>query len=203
MTKLHIFRHGQTEWNVLGKMQGHQDSQLSELGRRQACDAKSKLVGETLRAAYCSTSIRAIETTQILLGDRKLPIHQMDELREINLGVWEGMNMKEVSNLFPVEYQAFWGQPGAYQSVDGETFHELQARAVEAVVRIMEDNRGHTILLVSHAAFIKTTLAYFERRPFDRIWEPPVAENLSHSIIVEREPQSYEIALYCDKKWKN
>lgn len=48
MTKLHIFRHGQTEWNILGKMQGHQDSQLSELGRRQASEAKSKLVGETL-----------------------------------------------------------------------------------------------------------------------------------------------------------
>lgn len=129
MTKLQLFRHGQTVWNILGKLQGQQDSPLSELGRKQAHDAAEKLAGEDISAAYSSSSPRAVRTTQILLGARDLPIRQMDQLREINLGVWEGKHKEEVCRRFPVEYQAFWERPNHYQTVDGETFHELHPRA--------------------------------------------------------------------------
>ena len=109
--------------------------------------------------------------------------------------------MDEVCSHFPEEHHAFWKRPAHYQSVEGETFHELQKRAVETVLKIMKENRGHTVLLVSHGAFIKTVLAFFEGRPLDKLWEPPLAGNLAHSIIEERNSGQYEIVLYCDQEW--
>jgi len=200
MTRLHMFRHGQSVWNILGRLQGQQDSPLTDLGYGQAQDAARELAGEDIWAAYSSTSSRAVTTTQILLGDRNLPIHQMDQLRKIDLGAWEGEHKEEVRRRFPAEYQAFWEHPEQYQSVDGETFHELQARAVEAILGILKDNRGHTVLLVSHGAFIKATLCFFEGRPLHTLWEPPFPENLSHSIIAEGDSRRWEVMLHCQGK---
>ncbi|MCK5879798.1 MAG: histidine phosphatase family protein, partial [Holophagae bacterium] len=77
-----------------------------------------------------------------------------------------------------------------------------QARAVTAVRGILKDNQGQTILLVTHGAFIKVVLAFFEGRDFDNLWEPPSVDNLAHSIIEEKNNGNYEIVLYNNKKWR-
>ncbi len=65
MAELHIFRHGETEWNLTGRMQGFKDSPLTSLGKFQAIEARKKIEYMYFDAAYCSTSIRAFETTNL------------------------------------------------------------------------------------------------------------------------------------------
>ena len=203
MTKLHIFRHGETKWNQQGLWQGtRQDIPLNTQGRKQAHDAAIQLADEDIQIAYSSTSLRAIETAKILLGERNMRFQKMDQFCEMNHGEWEGQHKDDVRNRFPEEHNAFWKCPGLYKSVGGENFHELQARAVTAVRGILKDHQGQTILLVTHGAFIKVVLAFFEGRDFDNLWEAPSVDNLAHSIIEEKNNGNYEIVLYSNKKWR-
>ena len=202
MIRLYLVRHGETEWNALGKMQGHKDSPLTDLGKAQAIEAKQKLKKIHFDIAYSSPSGRAVKTTQIILGGKQTQIKVMDELKEINLGALEGRTKEDIQNKYPQEYENFWKFPDDYQSVQGETFVELQQRAVAAVLKIFKDNKDCNILLVSHCTFIKVTLAYFEGRPIEKIWKPPFVENGSHSIIEENTNREYKVVLYGGKtKW--
>ncbi len=89
MTRIHIIRHGETEWNVKGKWQGHKDSPLTQLGKTQAHKVKNSIT-EQIDIAYSSPSNRAIDTAQIILNGTNQPIKTTPELKEISVGIWEG-----------------------------------------------------------------------------------------------------------------
>jgi broad specificity phosphatase PhoE len=182
MTRIHIVRHGETEWNVKGKWQGHKDSPLTQLGKTQAHKVKSSIT-EQIDVAYSSPSNRTIETAQIILNGTNQPIKTIPELKEINLGVWEGKQKKEVETKYPTEYKTFWSCPSKFSLDQAETFEDLQERAIKAVLKILKIEDGKTVLLVSHHTPIKVILSYFENRPIDKIWDPPFVGNGSHSIV--------------------
>lgn len=182
MTKIHIVRHGETEWNVKGKLQGHKDSPLTQLGKAQAHKVKSSIT-EQIDIAYSSPSNRAIETAQIILNGTNQHIKTTPELKEINLGIWEGKQKKEVEEEYPAEYKTFWTNPSKFSLDQAETFEHLQDRAIKAVLKILKIEDGKTVLLVSHHTTIKVILSYFENRPIDKIWDPPFVGNGSHSIV--------------------
>lgn len=95
MTKVYLTRHGETEWNEKGIMQGWGDSPLTELGKNQA-----KWLGERIRdlhidVIYASPIGRAFNTAEIIRGDREIPLIAYDGLKEIKIGGWEGLNQEE------------------------------------------------------------------------------------------------------------
>jgi len=182
MTKIHLIRHGETEWNAKGRLQGHKDSPLTQLGKAQAQKVKNSIT-EKIDIAYSSPSNRAIETAQIILNGANQPIKTTPELKEINLGVWEGKRKEEVVAEYPDEYKAFWNNPSKFLLDQAETFEDLQNRVIKAVLEILKIEDGKTVLLVSHHTPIKIILSYFENRPIDKIWDPPFVGNGSHSII--------------------
>jgi len=201
MTRMHLFRHGQTIWNQLEIMQGHQDSPLSDTGRRQALVAARHIGNEDIYAAYSSSSSRAIETTRLLLGEKAVAIETLDELREINLGEWEGKQKAKVMEDYPDQYRDFWERPNSYRSVGGETFQPLWDRTVQAIKDILRSNQGKTVLVVSHAASVKAITSYFSGRSIHQIWDAPFAENLAHSIIESNHSNKYKLVKFCDHNW--
>lgn len=181
-------------------MQGHLDSPLTKLGRFQAFRVRTEI--DRIDVAYSSPSIRAVETAEIILDGTQKPIKTIPELREINLGIWEGMQIVLVEKEYPHEYKTFWSEPSKFTVDHGEAFHEVQNRAVKAVLDIANGNKGRSILLVSHAAAMKVILAYFEKRPLDKIWEAPSIGNASHSIIEETKDGDFKVVLYGGQsKW--
>lgn len=192
---MHIIRHGETEWNVKGKLQGHKDSPLTQLGKTQAHKVKSSIT-EKIDIAYSSPSNRAIETAQIILNGTNQPIKTTPELKEINLGIWEGKQKKEVEAEYPIEYKTFWSSPLKFSLDQAETFEDLQDRAIKAVLKILKIEDGKTVLLVSHHATIKVILAYFENRPINKIWEPPFVGNGSHSIVEKTCDGQFKVVSY-------
>ncbi|WP_438497686.1 histidine phosphatase family protein [Paenibacillus sp. IHBB 3054] len=173
-TVLYLTRHGQTEWNLQKRMQGHQNSALTNLGKQQAEWLKERLEGENLGAIYSSSSLRAVHTAQILRGNRTLPIQQLDELMEINMGIWEGMKTEQIEQDYPLQYARFFTSPDLYVPVSlGETYKQLEQRVVPAVDCILNDNPGQKLLIVTHRITLKVIMAHFLNKSLREIGEMP------------------------------
>ncbi|SDW15853.1 histidine phosphatase family protein [Paenibacillus sp. CF384] len=173
-TTIYLTRHGETEWNVDGRLQGHMDSELTELGTSQAGWLGKSLQGVHFDAIYTSASPRAQRTGQIIRGNRNIPLIPNEELKEIYLGAWEGQKFTEIERTFPEEHVAFWNTPHLYQpSNDGESIVQLQERVIPKVKAIEAAHQGGTILIITHAVTLKTIMAYFKGDPLELLWSPP------------------------------
>ena len=183
MTRLHLIRHGETDWNAEGRVQGQLESVLSELGQQQAVELQEKLATTNFDRVFSSSSTRARQTTALALSHCDQPVSYQDDLREIMLGRWEGYLYADIEKVEPQAVFAFRNTPDIFNVEGAETFHALQRRALAAVEIILNDCAGMEIALVSHGAWIKSVLSHYEGRPISRFWEPPRMHNCCHSII--------------------
>lgn len=201
MTVVHILRHGETEWNIEGRAQGSKESKLTAVGRKQAEEALAKIENVNFDIAFSSSLERAYQTAEILLSGKNVPIHQLDELKEIDMGAWEGMKYEDIERQYPNEHHNFWSKPSQFKPNGGESFRELEIRAAAIFDQITTRHSGKTILLTSHAGFIKTLINSLLAKPTDEIWGKPFSSNLSHSVIERDVDGKYHVKLYCDQVW--
>lgn len=181
--RIHLIRHGQTHWNKERRVQGQTESTLSEEGREQAAALRPVLNRFTIDKVYCSTSIRTRETAAILFADRDIATEYRDSLREILLGPWEGFLQTEVKEKYPESFNEFWHFPHRFTLAGAETFEQVQQRGMQELQRVVDESAGQDVAIISHGVLIKSILCQLEGRPLDRLWEPPVMHNCSHSII--------------------
>lgn len=181
--RIHLIRHGQTYWNKERRVQGQTESTLCEAGRAQAAALRTVLNQFKIDKVYCSTSIRTRETAAILFADRDIETEYCDSLREILLGPWEGFLQVEVQAKYPESFDEFWHFPHRFSLAGAETFEQVQQRGMRALQRVMDEARGQDVAIISHGVLIKSILCQLEGRPLERLWEPPVMHNCSHSII--------------------
>src|SRR5262252_2076150 len=95
MTTLLLVRHGETDWNAEGRLQGHTDRPLSDFGRRQARALADELAGDSIVAVYASDLSRARETAEIVAAQLGLEVALDPRLREKDWGTWEGLTPEE------------------------------------------------------------------------------------------------------------
>ncbi|SDF79637.1 probable phosphoglycerate mutase [Fontibacillus panacisegetis] len=196
-TTIFLVRHGQTEWNVEHRFQGHQDSPLTELGVKQASWLGESIQNEWIDAIFSSSSNRARRTAEIIKGNREIDIHESDDLREMNLGIWEGQKQEAIMELYPEEYDYFWGDPEKFQVYAGETYEEVLSRAVRKLNQIIADHQGKSILIVTHTVVVKLIMAYFEKRPMNKLWDLPYIHPAC-LCKVEITDNEYKIILHGD-----
>lgn len=200
MTRIHLFRHGQTQWNLEQKLQGHEDSPLTELGIEQAQSAKPKLDNVQVDSVWASPSGRAVHTASLLTGLDTNLIKTMEGLREINLGSWEGQTTEHVNTNDNERYTAFWNRPDLYEPDTGESFEQVKIRGLQALEVITTECPNQTLVIVSHAGWIKTIVtALLDMAPKD-IWQEPFAHNLSESILCF-ESGKWRVEKFCDITW--
>ncbi|MCK5219753.1 histidine phosphatase family protein, partial [bacterium] len=160
-TNIFLVRHGETQWNRQNRMQGNQNSLLTVLGKQQAYEVKKSLDQYKIHQAYVSPLKRARDTLDIILKDRKLKPIILNNLREINLGPWEGKTREETAKSHPDEYKMFWEKPDAFVLSGAETFRQLQIRMVEGLEHIFSKEKNNNTLVVSHWIAIKAALAHY------------------------------------------
>jgi broad specificity phosphatase PhoE len=140
MTTLLLVRHGETDWNAEGRLQGHTDRPLSDYGRRQAQQLAGELEDEELEAIYSSDLARARATAEIVGQRLGLPVVLDPDLREKDWGTWEGLNAVERDR---VEFV-------------GETTEAHQERMLRALRRIAERHPGdRRVLVVTHGGSMR------------------------------------------------
>ncbi|HZT93458.1 MAG TPA: histidine phosphatase family protein [Gaiellaceae bacterium] len=139
MTTLLLVRHGETDWNADGRLQGQTDRPLSDYGRRQARQLAEELGGEELEAIYSSDLARARETAEIVGERLGLPVVLDPDLREKDWGNWEGLTAVERDR---VEFV-------------GESTEAHQARILRALRRISERHPAGRVLVVTHGGSMR------------------------------------------------
>lgn len=162
-TELWTIRHGETAWNVEGRLQGASDSPLTARGRRQSEAAREAIARLDLRAIYTSDLGRARQTTEIVRGERPVEIHLEPRLREISYGTVEGLTWGEIARQHPELHRELERRQPDFAPPGGETKHALTARVAAAMRDIARAHAGGAVLVVSHggalAAFFRHVLA--------------------------------------------
>jgi broad specificity phosphatase PhoE len=139
VTELILVRHGETDWNAAGRLQGHTDRPLSDYGREQARRLAKELAGEEFDAIYASDLARARETAEIVAAQRHLPVILDPDLREKDWGNWEGLTSTERLDVELV----------------GESTEEHQRRMLDALGRIAAKHPEGRILVVTHGGSMR------------------------------------------------
>jgi probable phosphoglycerate mutase len=185
--RLHIVRHGQTDWNAVRRIQGQLESKLDDTGRPQARERGEDFLGMNLSAVYSSSSVRTRQTTELILGTRDDLVTFRDDLREVRLGIWQGRMWADVENAYPELVEAHRIASPAFEVEGAEKSHEVQARGVKAIESIISAHRGAAenanILIVSHGAIMKTILAHYANVALSTIHNLPSLPNCAHCII--------------------
>jgi phosphoserine phosphatase len=158
MTTVYLARHGESDWNVERRWQGHADRPLTERGRAQAEALAEKLAGVHLDAVYASDLRRAWETAQVVAAPRGLEVVRLPELREVDVGSWSGFTRDECADRFPDAFLRW--QEGGSGWDDGESYEDMGVRIVGAVQRLAAEHPDGAILVVSHGGPIRAVHAH-------------------------------------------
>lgn len=175
---LYIMRHGKTEWNALHKLQGRTDIPLNEEGKRMARQACEKYKELNIDVCYCSPLVRALETAQIVLKNRKIPIIEDKRLSEMSFGEYEGIENSLAIPDCPIN--VIFNQPEKYiESVGGaETFEQLFARTGSFLKEIVEPQiqAGKDILIVGHGAMNSSIICQVKKLPIEEFWSAGIEQ---------------------------
>jgi broad specificity phosphatase PhoE len=164
-TEILLARHGQTLSNTEGRWQGHQDGQLSDVGRRQA-----KLLGGAfpeVDAIYASPLSRAADTAGEIAGSQELDIVYDDRLKEICFGEWEGMTSAEIAVAYPDESVDFFNGKDMPRGRTGETFIQVRKRIRESLEDITSRHPGETVGVVSHGGITRAWVTEVLGMPYE------------------------------------
>lgn len=169
-TRIILTRHGETEWNRTQRFQGRSDIPLNKNGRDQAHALAMALKDESLTAIYSSPLVRATETARIIKTFHpETPLCKEDDLIEMDLGDFEGMEAREWLKQYP-DFREIWEKdPGSVKMPGGENLQGVQERAVGALERIAEGHSKSSTLLISSHNFVNITILCFALgTPFEK-----------------------------------
>lgn len=191
--KLYLVRHGQTDWNVAGKIQGSTDIPLNETGRKQAACLAKGMERRPVARVFTSTLSRAYETAAAIGESQNVPVYRIPELEEVNYGYWEGLTMEEIEKKYPKELEQWYLSPVEVAPPGGETQTQVYERCGRAIQQILEQTDGD-VAVVSHGATVVFLLEYMLEGTGRDEEDDIIVGNASISTV-EYDPESKSFAL--------
>jgi broad specificity phosphatase PhoE len=185
MTTFFLIRHascsglGRTLW---GRTPG---ICLNEEGKLQAQRLAEKFRGITLQAIYSSPLERTLETAETLAYSMKLEVHRDNAFNEINFGQWTGKSFDTLSS--DERWHRFNSEREATRIPGGESFPEVQNRAVNALYAIHSQTDNANVAIVSHADVIKAVVGYFTATPIDLLQRIEISPCSVSIIAIDKE----------------
>lgn len=166
--RLLLVRHGESEWNALGRLQGQADPPLSKLGRRQAAHAAARLVDQGIDLIVSSDLERARDTAAALATSIGLPVQTREDLREVDLGSWTGISRDQVERDAP-ELWRRWREDGVEGWEGGEKYADAMVRIAGAVTALATAHQGETVVAVSHGGSIRLVTCHLLGMPASEV----------------------------------
>jgi 2,3-bisphosphoglycerate-dependent phosphoglycerate mutase len=149
-TRILLVRHGETDWNATGRLQGHTDTPLNAAGRQQARQAAQRLAREPIRAVYSSDLARAYETATIIGEPLGLAVVASPRLRERHYGAWEGLTAAEIQARDPEQFIIWRARSPDFVPPQGESRSQLLTRALDELQTIARQHAGEMVVVVTH-----------------------------------------------------
>lgn len=165
MTTVYLIRHAEAEGNLFKRIHGQYDSPVTSLGRKQIACLERRFAGIHIDAVYASDLKRTCQTAEAIYVPKHLPLHREPGLREINLGIWEDVPFGEVMRTNMEEMLRFSTGDPAWRVEGGEILRQVAGRMEAALGRIVAENPGRTVAVVSHGTAIRQLLTRLLRRP--------------------------------------
>ena len=159
-TIITLIRHGETEWNLSGRWQGHADSPLSPRGIAQAEALGERIKVEQFDFYYSSDLGRAVHTAKLVGGPSEMVAISNKGLRERDLGVLEGLNTKEMLDRYPDIYKSFRNDGPEFVVPGGESFLQFYERCAASIEEIANKHCGSKIALVTHGGVLGAVFRY-------------------------------------------
>lgn len=154
-----LTRHGQTDWNLLKKVQGKADIELNEKGIQQAETTRDSLKEEKIDLILCSPLKRAIQTAEIINQGRNIRIIIDERVSERDFGEFEGMPNTDF------DYNAFWSYKQNLRYDKAENIRDFFRRVYDFLDSIKKEYDGKRILIVAHAGISIPVKCYFKGIP--------------------------------------
>jgi len=159
MTDILLIRHGETDWNVDKRLQGHIDIGLNEAGQCQVLALGEALAGEGIDAVFASDLQRARDTAQAVAGPAGLTVQIDAGLRERCYGGFEGLRHTEIEARYPEAYRQWKAREPDFRYPAGEriaeTMREFYERSVAAVQRVLASGRYRKVAIVTHGGVLE------------------------------------------------
>lgn len=162
-TIIYLTRHGQTKWNLEKRLQGRGNSPLTNLGIKGAEELRDRIKFVKLDAIYSSPIDRALITANIVKGNHNLNVIAEEGFMEMSFGDYEGLKTEDIYIKNP-EFNMEQIMKGNINicAPNGETLAQVRGRVKKTMERIIQENKGKTILIVTHGMTLKALMHYFE-----------------------------------------
>ena len=157
----YIVRHGQTNWNILGRTQGHGNSDLTKKGLEQAKELADAIVDYPIDYIYSSDLGRAVQTAQIVANKLNLDVNKTPALREMGFGIWEGLLIEEIKRDHLDTYKTWRNEPHLVNIEGGENLHIIKERTDKFIEELNKKYDNKHIVLVSHSVTVRAMLLSF------------------------------------------
>lgn len=163
VTQIYLARHGETEWNAGGRVQGWLDSKLTERGRRQAEALAARLALLPVQAVYVSDLSRALDTAAPIARAHGLVVQTRPGLREKCFGDWEGLTAADLETRYAEEWHRYHVERDLEALVPGgETWPQVQARIVAVLGEALAAHPGREdcVILVGHGGSLRAAVLH-------------------------------------------
>ena len=195
MMRFYLIRHGQTDWNIEGKIQGKTDIPLNQTGLHQAELLARGMRSREIAAVYTSPLLRARQTAELLAGEKGLPVQVIPELREVDFGLWEGKTWEEIEAEYPRDLHCWEENPAVGMPTGGETIDCCKMRCRRAVERILAEEENlpaaaaadgdvpacRDVAVVAHGGILVHVVDYLLRNQKEK--KEIIVKNASISVV--------------------
>ncbi len=182
--EIYFVRHGQTDYNILGKYYGRTDVGLNEVGKEQAKEMANFLAEFPLDKIIASPLKRAYDTAKIIAGNRAVKIEKEELLCEQNFGIFEGKTYLELQKEYPEQLRR-WNADFQNEVLEnGESFRQVRER-VDCFVEKLKLEKEKTILIVAHKGTFGHLFASILGLPLDGFWNFVFEQGAYSKISIE------------------
>lgn len=173
-TVLTLVRHGETQWNATGRIQGHLDIPLNEIGLLQAAAIGERLGSEAFDAILSSDLERALQTVRPIVRHSEQTLVRDARLRERHLGVLQGLSGEEAAIRHPHAWGAFKARDPEAVLEGGETLGEFSKRVVGLIDELLTTHAGKRLLLVTHGGVLDAAYRHATGMPLNALRDFPI-----------------------------
>lgn len=182
MTQFILVRHGQTDWNKSGRIQGGLDIPLNERGKSEAGKLARQLSKLSINAIYSSSLSRSWETAEKIAKYHGLSVKKLSELNELDQGLWQGLLVNEIKKRHRKQFNLWNSNPLSVRPPKGESIEEAYQRVTNAVHKITAKHKSKNICIVSHEIVNTLLKCFLCDLNIEKIWDK-LHKQASYEII--------------------
>ncbi len=187
MLRFILIRPGATDFDEQGRIKGSLDIPLNESGEGQVAQTVGELTGLDIDFIYTAPCESARQTARALAQARQAKVKELDSLRNLDHGLWQGKLIDEVKQKQPKVYRLWQEDPESICPPDGETVESAQQRVIAGVARLAKKHKSGVVALVIPEPLASLVACYLAAKDIGDLWEAECDSGKWEFIDVEPE----------------